>query len=157
MTSIDKQVSRSCPGVLNKEGKELTVRLHEDPEDGATLTLRWKGTRKDAEIDIALADLMDYAEGKIGQEEPEPEVKEASPGTKEASPGTSSPKGTDKSEWCQFEELLSKIHILGGLDMSTKLILINTVKELRAHHAWLLSGATGSWETFKTQHLAPSE
>lgn len=155
MTSIDKAVSRSCPGVLNAEGKELTVRLHEDEEDGATISLRWKGSRKTDEIDIALGDLMDFAEGKIGQGEPEPEVNEASPGSA-ASPGPS-PKGTDKSEWCKFEDLLSRAHTIGGLDMSTRLILITTIKELRAHHAWLQSGATGSWETFKSNHLAPTE
>lgn len=158
MTSIDKQVSRSCPGVLNAEGKELTVRLHDDPDDGATLSLKWRGLRKNAEIDIALEDLMAYAEGKIGGDEPEPEVTVASPGsqTKEASPGTS-PKGADKSEWCKFDDLLSRVHIIGGLDMSTRLILITTIKELRAHHAWLLSGGNGSWENFKAQHLAPAE
>ena len=169
MTSIDKQVSRSCPGVTNPEGRELQVRLHDDPDDGATLSLKWRGLRKDAEIDIALEDLMAYAEGKIGGDEPEPGHGAASPGspTKEASPGSNaptgaaspgtSPKGTDKSEWCKFDDLLSRVHIIGGLDMSTRLILITTIKELRAHHAWLLSGGNGSWENFKAQHLAPKE
>ena len=152
MTTIDKSVSRSCPGVTNDDGRELTVRLHE--EDGGTLTLKWKGLRKTDEIDIALGDLMDFAEGKIGGDS-DPEGQEASPGTqvKEASPGTA-PKGTDKSEWCKFEDLLSRAHTIGDLDMSTRLILITMIKELRAHHAWLAKGSTGSWETFKAQHLA---
>lgn len=138
-----------CPDITNTDGRELIVRLH--PEEGGTLTMSWKGLRKTDEIDIALGDLMDYAEGKIGGDS-EIEVQEASPGTqvKEASPGTA-PKGTDKSEWCKFEDLLSRAHTIGELDMSTRLILITTIKELRAYHAWLLSGATGSWETFKAK------
>lgn len=141
-----------CPDITNTDGRELIVRLH--PEEGGTLTMSWKGLRKTDEIDIALGDLMDYAEGKIGGDS-EPEVNETSPGThvKEASPGTA-PKGTDKSEWCKFEDLLSRAHTIGDLDMSTRLILITMIKELRAHHAWLAKGSTGSWETFKAQHLA---
>lgn len=152
MTTIDKSVSRSCPGVTNDDGRELTVRLHE--EDGGTLTLKWKGLRKTEEIDVSLADLMDFAENGVPGVE-QSVLDEASPGThvKEASPGTA-PKGTDKSEWCKFEDLLSRAHTIGDLDMSTRLILITMIKELRAHHAWLAKGSTGSWETFKAQHLA---
>ncbi len=147
MTPITSKVSRSCPAIQNPEGRELHVTL--DDTEGGSLHLKWKGLRKDAEVEVSLADLMHYAEhGVPGVDDT---GSEPVPETVAASPGTGLPKSVDKTQWCKFDDLLSRAHIHGELDMSTRLILIAMIKDLRLHHEWLESGAKVSWESYKTK------
>jgi len=128
MTTLDKPVSRECPEITNDDGRVLQVTL--DPEDGGTLGLKWKGLRAGSGFELGLGMLMRFAEKKAsGQvEAPASSDPPSSPRTK-GSPGT--PAKVGKTEYARYDDILSRIHILPGLEAKERTLLVDTIKSMR--------------------------
>ena len=136
MIELETTIKRICPGIVDGEGRELQVTL--TPADGGTIIISWKGIRKESEVDLPLRDLMRYAEKKP-KAKTDPEAPKA-------------PKGKiDKREWCSYEDLLSQVHILSGVDSKERESLVKLVKDLRMYNEWLEVTTGISWENFKNK------
>lgn len=142
MTTLETTIKRICPEVKSDDGRELLVTL--SPTDGGTIVIAWKG-KKDSSIDLSLRDLMGYAEGK------KPKTKET-----KNEPGGSKPR-IDKREWCRYEDLLSRAHIVAGIEIKERIVLISLIKEMKLYNEWLGVTSGISWENFKNKVTAEGE
>ena len=140
MTKLTSELSRELP--LERDGVPMHVTL--SPDDGGTLRMRWKGQKRKDWIDVQLDELMAYAESGGAAPAPEEEAPKAKPA-----------KG-GKAEVIPYEDILSRLHIIPGLELAHRKILVDTIKDLREYHKWLELGGSQSWEAWK-KHLNRTE